>query len=64
MMDHKQFIREAMQYIAHILSDFNKRNDHKKYRVINEEIIPTILSNEKEFNRTMMLWCCRVLDTE
>ena len=53
-----------MKYIAHILSDFNKRNIDKKYRVIDDEIIPTILSNEKEFNRTMMLWCCNKLDIE
>ena len=64
LMKHGEFIREAMKYIANILSDFNKRNSHKKYRVIDDEIIPTILSNEKEFNRLMMYWCCRALDVE
>ena len=63
-MKHGEFMREAMKYIAHILSDFNKRNSHKKYRLVDDEIIPTILSNEKEFNRLMMYWCCRVLDVE
>jgi hypothetical protein len=64
LMEHRKFIREAMKYIANILSDFGKRNSHKKYRVIDDEIIPTILSNEKEFNRLMMYWCCRALDIE
>ena len=63
-MKHDNFIREAMKYIAHILSDFHKRNSHNKYRVIDDEIIPTILSNEKEFNRLMMYWCCNKLDIE
>jgi hypothetical protein len=64
LMKHGEFIKEAMKYIANILSDFNKRNNHKKYRIIDDEIIPTILSNEKEFNRLMMYWCCNKLDIE